>query len=94
MNHSKDDSLAVRMENQDNDDTIEPTAQYSIDNGEPPHFVRAGDLHQILHRPAGNSVRIKCVASGKLNNINLTSNKLQTKTSLQNNINKNKHQQQ
>lgn len=68
--HSKDDddSLAMRMENQDNDDAaVEPTSvQNTTDNGEPPHFVRANDLPQFLHRPSGNVVKIKCPAAGRL----------------------------
>lgn len=72
-----DDSLAVQMENQNNGDAIEPTARtsnnnnssnsssVSSDNGEPPHFVRANDLPEIIHKPSGNTVRIRCPAAGK-----------------------------
>lgn len=62
-----DNSLAIQMENQNNGDAVEPTAQSSsTDNGEPPHFTRANDLPELIHRPSGNMVRIKCPAAGKL----------------------------
>lgn len=59
------------MENQNNDDAIEVTAQNSnntnnTDNGEPPHLVRASDLPEFIHKPSGNTVRIRCPAAGKL----------------------------
>lgn len=59
------------MENQNNDDAIEVTAQNSsntnnTDNGEPPHLVRAGDLPEFIHKPSRNTVRIRCPAAGKL----------------------------
>lgn len=66
MNHSKDDSLATRMEeSQDNDEASEPIAQHdSDDDGEPPHFVH--ELPGFIPRPSGNMVKIKCLATGKL----------------------------
>lgn len=66
LTYSKDDSLAAKMENQDNDDGIDPIAQHHSDNGEPPHFLHKDDLPTFIHRPSGNMVKIKCQVAGKL----------------------------
>lgn len=52
------------MENQDNDDSIDPITLLDSDKGKPPHFVNEEDLPQFIQRSSG-TVKIKCEAEGK-----------------------------
>lgn len=73
MDDDDDDSLvAWHMANQNNDDAIGATAHNNSGNnnntanGEPPHLVRTIDLPELINRPSGSMVKIKCPAAGKL----------------------------
>lgn len=63
------DSLTTRMDIQNAGDATKPAARNTkntTDNGQPPHFTRAiNDLPERLHRPSGNTVKIRCPAAGK-----------------------------